>query len=145
MPSVSKIPIHFFSEHATFRLKDRLKLRAWLHQVADSHGFTFDNLNYVFCGDDYLLEINQQYLNHDTLTDIITFDYCENKAINGEIYISIDRVKENAKERSVAFKDELHRVMVHGLLHLIGFKDKTKEQKTNMRAQEDLCLNLRSI
>jgi probable rRNA maturation factor len=145
MPSVSKIPIHFFSELPSFQLKDRIKLRAWLTHVAVNQHYTFVNLNYVFCSDDYLLEINQHYLNHDTLTDIITFDYCIGKTINGEIYISVERVKENAKERSVSFKDELHRVMVHGILHLTGFKDKTKEQQTNMRAQEDLCLNLRSF
>lgn len=145
MPSESESPINFFSEGVSFTLDNAPKTQEWLVQCADNHDFRLDSLNYIFCSDPYLLEINQQYLDHDTYTDIITFDYTSGKLLNGEIYISVDRVEENAKTLGNSFKDELHRVMVHGLLHLMGFKDKSPEEEVAMRSAEDFCLNLRSF
>lgn len=101
-------------------------------------------LNYIFCTDDYLLAINQSHLNHNYYTDIITFDTSFGQdGISGDVYISIDRVKENAITLGEDFDRELHRVMIHGFLHLIGFRDKTKTDKTNMRKKEEACLSLR--
>jgi len=101
-------------------------------------------LSYIFCSDKYLLSINQKYLNHNTLTDIVTFDLAEDAEIEGEIYISVERVKENAVKYAVDFEEELHRVIIHGLLHLIGYKDKTASQKAQMRKKEQACLSLYS-
>ncbi|MEO9888591.1 rRNA maturation RNase YbeY, partial [Nonlabens ulvanivorans] len=120
-----------------FELSDEVRYSKWLRAVALSENKSLGDLSYVFCTDDFLLEINQKYLNHDTLTDIITFDYCDDDFIHGEIYISVDRVKDNAKDFVVSFDDELLRVMSHGLLHLIGFGDKTDIEKSTMRLKED--------
>lgn len=114
-----------------------LEYSNWLNVVAASEEKTIGNLSYVFCSDEFLLEINQSYLNHDTYTDIITFDYNENGLLNGEIYISTDRVVENALRFRESETDELHRVMVHGLLHLCGYPDKTDEEKDVMRKLEN--------
>ncbi|OUS11167.1 rRNA maturation RNase YbeY [Nonlabens dokdonensis] len=114
-----------------------LEYSNWLNAVATSEDKTIGNLSYVFCSDDFLLEINQSYLNHDTYTDIITFDYNEDGLLNGEIYISTDRVVENALRFRESETDELHRVMVHGLLHLCGYPDKTDEEKDVMRKLEN--------
>jgi rRNA maturation RNase YbeY len=103
------------------------------------------SLNYIFCTDNYLLQINNDYLKHNTLTDIITFDYTEGKMVSGEVFISVERVRENAALFSGSFKDELHRVMIHGILHLCGHKDKTPSAKKEMTAQEDYYLSLRSF
>jgi len=103
------------------------------------------NVNYIFTNDARLHEINLQYLGHDTLTDIITFDYVENKRVSGDVFISVDRVVENAKKFSQTRRNELHRVMVHGLLHLLEYPDKTKEEKRQMIAKEDYCLSLRNF
>ncbi len=126
-----------FNYQFNFELSDEVRYSKWLDAVALSENKSFGDLSYVFCTDDFLLEINQKYLNHDTLTDIITFDYCEDDFIHGEIYISVDRVKDNAKDFVVSFDDELLRVMSHGLLHLIGFGDKTDIEKSTMRLKED--------
>jgi len=101
-------------------------------------------LSYIFCSDKYLLSINQKYLNHNTFTDIVTFDLAESAEIDGEIYISVGRVKENAVKYEVDFEEELRRVIIHGLLHLIGYKDKTASQKVQMRKKEQACLSLYS-
>jgi len=106
---------------------------------------TLEEISYVFCSDNYLLKINQNHLNHDTYTDIITFDYSEGNLISSEIYISIDRVKENAKTHSAAILDELHRVIIHGVLHLCGYKDKTTKEAEAMRRKEDLYLGKRNF
>lgn len=109
----------------------------WLANVILSEEKTEGEINYIFCDDDYLLEINQQYLDHDTLTDIISFDYCVGNELHGDIFISVDRVRENATEFGVSFDDELKRVMVHGLLHYCGYKDKSEADAFLMRAKEN--------
>jgi len=132
--------IQFCSEDITFSLKEKLKHKAWLNEVAKQEGKKILELSYVFCSDDYLLQINQEYLNHDTLTDIVTFDNSEDpKKIEGDIFISIDRVKENGEKLGTS-ATELERVMVHGLLHLLGYKDKKKEDKALMTEKEDFYI-----
>ena len=132
--------IQFCTEDITFSLKEKLKHKAWLNEVAKQEGKKILELSYVFCSDEYLLQINQEYLNHDTLTDIVTFDNSEDpKKIEGDIFISIDRVKENG-ERLGTKETELERVMVHGLLHLLGYKDKKKEDKALMTDKEDFYI-----
>jgi rRNA maturation RNase YbeY len=121
---------------------NELAYSKWLEQVALSESRTIGELSYVFCSDAYLLDINQQFLDHDTYTDIVTFDYCENGLLNGEVYISTDRVADNASEYSVSLLDELHRVIVHGLLHLMGYGDKTEEDALVMRARELEKMNM---
>jgi rRNA maturation RNase YbeY len=132
--------IQFCSEDITFSLKEKLKHKAWLNEVAKQEGKKILELSYVFCSDDYLLQINKEYLNHDTLTDIVTFDNSEDpKKIEGDIFISIDRVKENGEKLGTS-ATELERVMVHGLLHLLGYKDKKKEDKALMTEKEDFYI-----
>ena len=114
----------------------------WLIQVAKIDGKTISNITYIFCSDEYLLDINQKYLGHDYYTDIITFPYKEITDIESDIYISLDRVKDNASEYNVAFQNELLRVIVHGLLHLMGYGDKTEEESILMRLKEDQCIEL---
>ncbi len=114
------------------------KAKKTINQIFKNENKNIDYLNYIFCTDEYLLEINQQYLSHDTFTDIVTFDLSNSKSdVNGEIYISIDRVKENAKQLKVQLESELARVIFHGALHLCGYKDKTKVEKRLMRAKEE--------
>lgn len=138
--------IHFFTEEIPFKLKQSLKLKAWIKSTIKKEKFTLKDLNYVFCSDASLLERNIQYLNHNTLTDIITFDLSEEEGIiEGEIYISIDRVRENALKFSKSFEDELHRVLIHGVLHLAGYRDKKAEQKAEMRKKEDYYLKRRGF
>ena len=132
--------IHFCTEDITFSLKEKLKHKAWLNEVAKQEGKKILELTYVFCSDMYLLQINQEYLNHDTLTDIVTFDNCEDpKKIEGDIFISIERVKENGDKLGTS-ETELERVMVHGLLHLLGYKDEKKEDKALMTEKEDFYI-----
>jgi rRNA maturation RNase YbeY len=129
--------ITFLTEDITFGLKEKLKHKAWLKDAAKAEGFTIGELNYIFCSDAYLLDINQKYLGHDTLTDIVTFDNSEDpKMIEGDIFISIERVRENAIKFDTE-DSELKRVMVHGLLHLAGYKDKGKAQKELMTLKEN--------
>jgi rRNA maturation RNase YbeY len=132
--------IHFCTEDITFSLKEKLKHKAWLNGVAKQEGKKILELTYVFCSDEYLLQINQEYLNHDTLTDIVTFDNSEDpKKIEGDIFISIERVLENGNKLGTS-DTELERVMVHGLLHLLGYKDKKKEDKALMTEKEDFYI-----
>jgi rRNA maturation RNase YbeY len=132
--------IQFCTEDITFSLKEKLKHKAWLNEVAKQEGKKILELTYVFCSDMYLLQINQEYLNHDTLTDIVTFDNSEDpKKIEGDIFISIERVKENGDKLGTS-ETELERVMVHGLLHLLGYKDKKKEDKALMTEKEDFYI-----
>ena len=132
--------IQFCTEDITFSLQEKLKHKAWLNEVAKQEGKKILELSYVFCSDNYLLQINQEYLNHDTLTDIVTFDNSENpKKIEGDIFISIDRVRENGEKLGTS-ETELKRVMVHGLLHLLGYTDKKKEDKTVMTEKEDFYI-----
>jgi rRNA maturation RNase YbeY len=132
--------IHFCTEDITFSLKEKLKHKAWLNEVAKQEAKKILELTYVFCSDEYLLQINQEYLNHDTLTDIVTFDNSEDpKKIEGDIFISIERVRENGNKLGTS-ETELERVMVHGLLHLLGYKDKKKEDKALMTEKEDFYI-----
>jgi probable rRNA maturation factor len=134
--------INFLSEGIDFKPKNQNKLKTWIKRVIESEGRELSSLVYIFCTDTYLLSINQDYLKHKTLTDIITFDYSETKQVDGEIYISIERVKENASKFGKSFEEELHRVMIHGVLHILGFKDKSPAQKSAMRKKEEACLSL---
>lgn len=137
------MPARFYEQEVAAKLKDKRKLSAFLDKLVSKHlkNIKKIQLQYIFCDDSYLLAMNQQFLNHDTLTDIITFDMSEQADdVTGEIYISIDRVAENAEKFGVAYKDELHRVIFHGALHLCGFKDKKTADKEEMRKQEDKCL-----
>jgi probable rRNA maturation factor len=109
----------------------------WLDKVAQSEGFTLGDLTYIFCNDDYLLELNKTYLKHDTLTDIITFDYVSGTVVSGDIFISVERLLENAEVFNDTFKNERLRVMAHGLLHLMGFNDKSTEDQSIMRKKEN--------
>ena len=123
-------------ENIDFQLVNQNLLSSWIEKTIESEGATLGAVSYIFCSDDYLHQMNVEYLNHDTLTDVITFPYNDNP-IEGDIFISIDRVKDNAQDLGVAFDDELHRVMIHGVLHLCGYSDKTDEQKAEMRQKED--------
>ncbi|SDG94893.1 rRNA maturation RNase YbeY [Psychroflexus sediminis] len=134
-------PINFYSKN-DFELTDQKRHEAWLKAVIESEEKEVGDLNYIFCSDGDVLEINQNYLGHDTYTDIITFDYSVNKIISAEIYISTDRVKENAEKFNVDFENELRRVMVHGILHCCGYGDSTEELKANMRASENKKMEL---
>ena len=138
--------IEFVSEEIDFILTNPVQVSEWLAAIIEQHDQELVELTYVFCTDDYLHEINVTYLDHDTLTDIITFNNADIAGtIEGDIFISIDRVRDNAADLNIPFTDELHRVIVHGVLHLLGFKDKTPEQEAEMRKQEDSCLSLRKF
>jgi rRNA maturation RNase YbeY len=126
-----------FNSETSFTLKNQKKLVKWIGDVISSEGFQVGEINYIFCDDSYLNKINQEFLNHDAFTDIISFDYTLGKEVGGDIFISIERVLENAEEFNEVFENELHRVMIHGILHFIGYKDKTKKDKTLMRTKED--------
>jgi probable rRNA maturation factor len=129
--------IVFFNEDIDFKFQGKNKFKSWLKKVADKEGFSINNLNYIFCSDEYLHKINLEYLDHDTYTDIITFDNSEDESsIEGDIFISIERVRENSKTLTTVFEDELKRVIIHGLLHLCGYDDHTPEDKAEMRRFE---------
>ena len=133
--------VQFFAEDVDLPLEETETLSRWIGESAAHEGFTIDEVSYIFCSDDFLLGINQQYLQHDDLTDIITFPYHEGgHQISGDVFISTDRVEENARKFQVPFDDELRRVMIHGLLHLVGYVDGTKEDKAFMRTKEDFYL-----
>jgi len=137
--------ISFFTESVTYNLPQKLKVKKWIKTTIEKEGFELQELNFIFCSDEYLLGINQQYLNHDTYTDIITFDNSdEEKQIVSDIFISIERVKENAKTFKTNEFDEVCRIMIHGTLHLLGYKDKGKAAKTLMTQKEDEYLSCRS-
>ena len=136
--------ISFYNE-ANFELEGNNFIQSWVSNVIDEESFKEGDISFVFCNDEYLLEKNIKYLNHNTLTDIISFDYTMGKLISGDIFISIERIQENAKEFEVSFKDELHRVIIHGILHFCGYNDKTQEEKELMRSKEDYYLSLRTF
>jgi len=137
---------HFFYEDVDFHFTAIRNTKSWLRKVIKAENKKLGELNYIFCSDPFLADVNLQYLNHTTLTDIITFDTSEDvQLIEGEIYISVERVKENAQKYKVTFDRELHRVMVHGVLHLLGYSDKTSQQKKIMRKKEDAYLSLRQF
>jgi probable rRNA maturation factor len=134
--------IHFSAHEVALNLKHKLRLKAFLKSLFSREGQTLRNLQYVFCSDDYLLEINQEFLQHDTYTDIITFELSPVPGeTEGEIYISLDRVQENARKFGVAEEQELHRVIFHGALHLCGYKDKSRKEAALMRQKEEEYLN----
>ena len=133
--------ILFFSE-IKFKLHPKKTIKKWLTEVAKLEKKKIGDLNIIFYNDKQLLEINKQYLNHDTLTDIITFDYSENALISGDIFISVERVKENAENFNVSFEEELMRVMAHGILHLCGYKDNNNNEKLLMKQKEEEALLL---
>lgn len=133
-----------FNFETDFKLQHETLLEEWICEVIKTHGFTVGEINYIFCDDAYLHNLNVTFLQHDTLTDIISFDNTIGKLISGDVFISVERVADNAKEYSVSFDNELRRVMVHGVLHYIGFKDKTVSEKTKMTAAEDQALMLLS-
>jgi probable rRNA maturation factor len=129
--------IVFFNEDIDFKFQGKNKFKSWLKKVADKEGFSINNLNYIFCSDEYLHKINLEYLDHDTYTDIITFDNSEDeKTVEGDIFISIERVRENSQTLNTVFEEEVKRVIVHGLLHLCGYDDHTLEDKAEMRRLE---------
>jgi probable rRNA maturation factor len=134
--------VQFFLLQPVSVLKQRNKLKSFLQKTANKEGRPIDSLNIIFCSDDYLLNINKQFLNHDYYTDIITFDLSESKKapLTAELYISYDRVKDNARQLSTTTAKELHRVIFHGLLHLLGYKDKQKKDQIVMRQMEDKLL-----
>jgi rRNA maturation RNase YbeY len=140
---MSQNKISFFVEEITFRIRNKKLLRNWLSNSIASENKRVGELNIILCHDDYLYKMNLEYLNHDTLTDIITFDYSETNTISGELFISITRVKVNAKIYSKTIVDELHRVIIHGILHLCGFGDKTIPEKEIMTTKENFYLSQR--
>lgn len=136
--------INFFNEDIRFKLKQARKLKVWIKSAIEKENYSLQTVNYIFCSDTALLQRNIQFLQHNTLTDIITFDLSEKEGyIEGEIYISIDRIRENAEKFSKSFEDELHRVLIHGILHLAGYRDKKAIQKAEMRKREDYYLKRR--
>jgi len=139
MPQIS-----FFEEDIRYNLKDKNKVKQWIKDTIAAEGYKLDELTYIFCSDAYLLKMNQQYLDHDTYTDIITFDNSTaQKIITGDIFISVDRIRENATKFDQTFVNELHRVIIHGALHLLGYKDKTPADKKKMTQMEDKYLEKR--
>lgn len=134
--------ISFSSDNITFNLKRKAELKTWIKSVIEKEKCILGSLNYIFTSDESLLKINIEYLKHNTYTDIITFNYNEGKKVSGDIFISVDRVKENAQKFDVSFEEELHRVIIHGVLHLCGYKDKTRTDSDLMRKKENSSLRL---
>jgi probable rRNA maturation factor len=135
--------ISFYTEDIKYVLKNKTVLKQWINSTIVQEGFSLDELNFILCSDEYLLRINQQYLDHDDYTDVITFDNSEGlKTVLGDIFISIERIKENAALFNCPVHQELCRVMIHGTLHLLGYKDKTKPAKKLMTEKEDFYLSL---
>jgi len=139
----SKDSISFDSEDISFVLENQDVFFDWVHNAIVNEGKIVGEISYIFCSDAYLLKINVDHLQHDTFTDIITFNYCEDNLISSDIFISIDRVLENSKLFNTSFHNELRRVMIHGVLHLVGYDDKTDDEKVLMRSREDFYINLR--
>ena len=135
--------VRYYCEDIKFIFKNKLANNRWLKMVAGSEIKTLGDISIIFCSDNYILDVNLRYLHHDYFTDVITFDYCEGNRLSGDLFISVDSVRENAVEFGTEFDDELHRVIVHGLLHLIGYDDHTPEDQKQMRAKEDYYLSLR--
>ena len=135
--------IVYFYEDTSFQLTSETNTSSWIQTIIEKEGFVLSHINYIFCSDPYLLAINKEYLQHDFFTDILTFDQSgKENEIEADIYISIDRVTDNAETLHISFADELLRVIIHGILHLIGFSDKTESEKTLMREKEDSCISL---
>lgn len=140
------MPIRLFAEGIDFKLSHPQKTIHWIKRVIEIEKAFLGDISYIFCTDTHLHKLNQEYLGHNTLTDILTFDFCEEedkRVISGDIYISIERVVENAKKFARPFDEELHRVIIHGILHLLKYSDKTVAAKALMRKKEEACLSLR--
>ncbi len=138
--------INFYTEDSNYSLINKRLIKKWIEETVDAEGYLLEDLNFILCSDEYLLRINQDFLQHDDYTDVITFDNsAEPKTIAGDIFISIERIKENAAAFKAATADELCRVMIHGTLHLLGYKDKTKATKTEMTTKEDFYLGKRGF
>ncbi|MBB5397342.1 rRNA maturation RNase YbeY [Mucilaginibacter sp. AK015] len=138
--------ITFHEEDITYKLKNKTAVRKWITDAIVTEGYKLRELTYIFCTDEYLLQINRQYLNHDTYTDIITFDNSDQEGfIAGDIFISIERIRDNAAKFNVTEAQELHRVLIHGALHLVGYKDKSPADKKKMTSKEDFYLEKRSF
>lgn len=129
-----------FNYETNFILEDESLLKDWIITIASEQNFEVGEINYIFCDDAYLHKLNVEFLDHDTLTDIISFDNSLGKLLNGDIFISVERVKDNAADFKVSFQDELHRVIIHGVLHYMGYKDKSSDEKKMMRNQENMAL-----
>ena len=129
-----------FNFETDFELKNSSNIQKWISEMIISEGFELGEIIYIFCDDEYLHKLNVEFLDHDTLTDILSFDYCVGKQINGEIYVSVERVADNSKDFKTNFEDELHRVMIHGILHFCGHKDKSDIEEKSMRQKEDDAL-----
>lgn len=136
--------IKYFTEDTSFVYKEKMATKKWLNFVAGAEIKKMGDISIIFCSDNYLLDINMKYLGHDYFTDIITFDYCTDATLSGDLFISIDTVRDNAAFYGAEFETELRRVIVHGLLHLIGYDDHTPEQQKVMRTKEDYYLGLRN-
>lgn len=131
----------YFEDIKPLKLQRKTLINTIVFLIANEN-FVQGDISIIFCSDEYLLKINEQYLGHNYYTDIVTFDYVENSVISGDLFISIDRVRDNAKELNIAFKEELNRVIIHGVLHLTGYKDKTEAEKTVMREKENFYLRI---
>lgn len=131
-----------FNYECDFNIVNEDEFFVWIENVINSENKSLGEISYIFCDDEYLLEINKQYLNHDYYTDIISFDYTVNEVVSGDIFISIDRVKENALDYGVSFDNELKRVIIHGVLHFCDFKDKSQDEERIMRLKEEEKINL---
>ena len=136
------MPINYQSQDIKFVLKEKRKISRWINDVIKSHQKKLGNVSYIFCSNEYILELNQKYLNHNYFTDIITFDYCSDNKVEGDIFISVDTVLDNSHRFKTNFNDELLRVIIHGVLHLVGFSDKTAKQQKQMRVLEDEALSI---
>lgn len=134
--------INFYEEDIKSHLRNRRVIKQWIKDIISSYNYSTGNISYIFCSDDYLLNINRQYLSHDYYTDVITFDYDENNIVSGDIFISVDTVKSNSEQYSVSYNCELYRVIIHGVLHLCGLKDKTPEDAKIMRVAEEKSLQI---
>lgn len=134
--------INFYAEDIKSHLRNRRVIKQWIKDIISSYNYSTGNISYIFCSDDYLLNINRQYLSHDYYTDVITFDYDENNIVSGDIFISVDTVKSNSEQYSVSYNCELYRVIIHGVLHLCGLKDKTPEDAKIMREAEEKSLQI---
>ena len=131
-----------FNYETEFQLNNEENTSKWIQECIEKEGFELGEINYIFCDDAYLHKLNIEFLQHDTLTDIISFDYTLGKLVGGDIFISVERVNDNANEFDTSFEDELHRVIIHGVLHYMKYKDKTEKEKQMMRSKENECLEI---
>ena len=137
--------VSYYTEDTKFAFKEKRLTSRWLKLVAESEIRRLGDISIIFCSDNYILDVNMKYFQHDYFTDIITFDYCEGDRLNGDLFISVDSVRENAVHYGTDFAEELNRVIVHGVLHLIGYDDHTKADIAQMRAKENYYLSLREL